>query len=257
MEISKEMFDQSPPPGYPPNWTARHWLLFEAAFIERLSDLILEEIRKDIAQIDSLDAFAQGYLHAYWRTVGDRIHSSRRGKVESPASTVEDLESQVSLVEEVFGIEIGSPKPSNELKGDVANRLEWLKQCVGKDFERSVFGIVDRHNIVSPIEQIFLMEWCYAKVEDLYSLKLQPQEPIRTAAGEFFLDYLVTSTHDSTPKFAVAIELDGHEFHEKTKEQVLQDKRFSGAEVVRNCKNCIKEVISFIEQMRRTPEIPE
>ena len=146
--------------------------------------------------------------------------------------------------------------------------MEWLKQCVGKEFEQAVISIVDRHNIVSPIEQIFLMEWCYAKVEHRYGVKLQPQRPISTPAGEFFLDYVVTSADPNSPSFAVAIELDGHEFHEKTKEQVIRDNRrerailqagvkerltvlrFSGSEVFRNCKGCIAEVVAFIEKTR-------
>lgn len=69
--------------------------------------------------------------------------------------------------------------------------------------------------------------------------------------------------------YSFIIEIDGHEWHEKTKEQVKADKerereflkfnfipiRFSGSEVFHNTINCVKEVIeiiaSFIEKDAR------
>ena len=73
----------------------------------------------------------------------------------------------------------------------------------------------------------------------------------------------------------MAIELDGHNFHEKTKEQVIRDKRrerailqagikdnlsvlrFAGTEIVRDCSRCIKEIIAFVEKMRTNRSTPE
>jgi very-short-patch-repair endonuclease len=240
-----------------------------AMFIKYYSEVALEQLEHDIAQIESYDPLYQSYLWAYWHTY---LPTPKPPRVDFPVLGVDQLNAMMTAFREVFGPDWFDselpPKPSSELKTDVARRLDWLKQCVGKEFEQKVFSIVDRHDIVSPIEQIFLMQWCYAKVEDRFRLKLQPQKPFRTEAGEFFLDYVVTSADNDSPTFAVAIELDGHEFHEKTKEQVIQDKRrerailqagikdrltvlrFSGSEIVRNCKGCIAEVVKFIEKMR-------
>jgi very-short-patch-repair endonuclease len=242
-----------------------------AMLIKKHSELAVEALEQDIARFNSLHPVCQAYIWAYWHTY---LPTRKKPKVDVTGlpPNLDQVNAMVPVFLEVFGSDffdsMGPPKPSDELKNDVAKRLEWLKRCVGKDFERAVLSLVDRHNVVSPIEQIFLMEWCYAKVEERFALKLHPQKPIRTASGQYVLDYVVTATDDSSPKFAVAIELDGHEFHEKTKEQVIQDNRrerailqagvkeglrvlrFSGSEVVRNCKGCIKEVVAFIDQMR-------
>lgn len=59
---------------------------------------------------------------------------------------------------------------------------------------------------------------------------------------------------------AIAVELDGHEFHEKTKEQVARDKRrdrhftrlgvavvrFTGSEVHRDADNCVAEAMACL-----------
>lgn len=252
--------------------TDHQWLQLAAEYVNKWAELTVNEIERDIARLDSLRILDQTYLRAYWGTITKPIMSGHaHDKVNVPATTVEELDAQRRLLEDYFGVQFGPF--SGELKTDVTKRLEWLKQCLAKDFEREIFSIVDRHDIFSPIEQIFLMEWCYSKVEDRFHLKLQPQKPIRTGSGDFVLDYLVTSRDDNSSQFALAIELDGHEFHEKTKEQALQDKRrerailhaginerlavlrFSGAEIFRNCKNCIKEVIAFIEELRRSSDL--
>lgn len=60
--------------------------------------------------------------------------------------------------------------------------------------------------------------------------------------------------------FRLIIECDGHEFHEKTKEQVVKDNeknralqkagyevlRFSGSEIYKNINKCVNEIIKFI-----------
>lgn len=65
-----------------------------------------------------------------------------------------------------------------------------------------------------------------------------------------------------TPSLLFAIEIDGHEWHEKTKEQAAADKRrerallknhfipvrFTGSEVYHNAMNCVKEVIEILAE---------
>lgn len=68
----------------------------------------------------------------------------------------------------------------------------------------------------------------------------------------------------------VAVELDGHEWHEKTKEQAARDKRrdrilsthgwlvlhFTGSEIFRDVRRCVKEVARtvYVDQIRRHGE---
>ena len=63
----------------------------------------------------------------------------------------------------------------------------------------------------------------------------------------------------------VALELDGHDFHEKTKEQAAHDRarertiirrgytifRFTGSEVFRNARKCVEEVVALIASAPR------
>jgi very-short-patch-repair endonuclease len=95
----------------------------------------------------------------------------------------------------------------------------------------------------SPIEKIFAA-WWYAlrdskhqSVQDF--IELHPQYEIQSGAKTYRLDFLLTETAYCTqsdyrryaesfgcPYPKVAVELDGHDFHERTKEQVaLRDKR--------------------------------
>ena len=130
----------------------------------------------------------------------------------------------------------------------------------------------DGRKIISPIEQIFFATWDFYNLVNLSfigtSLYLRPQKKV----GKFFLDFEVDflasfinhpiKIKDSVLRTLPAklpfwgIELDGHEFHEKTKDQVVKDKqrereivssgykvfRFSGSEVYRNPYDCVNEI---------------
>ena len=74
------------------------------------------------------------------------------------------------------------------------------------------------------------------------------------------LDFLLTvGKPDAVPEATVAIELDGHDFHERTKEQARRDKsrdrgvaklgwavaRFTGSEVHASPATCVSEVLAI------------
>lgn len=77
--------------------------------------------------------------------------------------------------------------------------------------------------------------------------------------GKFFIDIAITS--DNGNKYA--IELDGHEFHERTKEQARRDKsrdrflvsegwrvlRFTGSEIYNGPDSCAQEIVSIIGKL--------
>ena len=87
-----------------------------------------------------------------------------------------------------------------------------------------------------------------------------PQHPIATESGNYRADFLVTASLDSALKLVV--EVDGHDFHERTKEQAARDKsrdramlaagyhvmRFTGSEVWRDPNRCASEVQSFMRR---------
>lgn len=93
------------------------------------------------------------------------------------------------------------------------------------------------------------------------NLILSPQAKINNG---FVVDFLLESTY---PAITLAIEIDGHEWHEKTKEQASRDKersrsllrqgfpeiRFTGSEVFTRPDDCAKESVNtFLSIYTRT-----
>jgi len=74
--------------------------------------------------------------------------------------------------------------------------------------------------------------------------------------GPYRLDFSIQGEGEKG-RYQIAIEIDGHDFHERTKEQASKDKerdrylqkhnwkvlRFSGSDIYRNCFGCAQEVI--------------
>lgn len=80
---------------------------------------------------------------------------------------------------------------------------------------------VNTHEITSPIEQIFLMEWRFLKVDEQHGVKIRPQSALELDGQTYAIDFMVESLDG---KVKLAIELDGHDFHEKTKQQAAHDR---------------------------------
>ena len=126
----------------------------------------------------------------------------------------------------------------------------------------------------SPSEEIFLAALCRimpnVSIVDIEgnqkTVTITEEEPDRTLlqpqfqVGKFRVDFLITVTLYGGEKRQVVIEIDGHDFHEKTKEQVAKDKsrervivatgvavlRFSGSEVFRGARKCAIEVYNLL-----------
>jgi len=235
-------------------WTKKEFLELTKVCIERYSELLCEEIDRDIDNIKDDDAISGLYIEAYWRKYIDMIFEINKILVKT-----DDIDSRLSLIQEIFYEHIDLP--SKEMKVDVKNRLEWLKKNVVKRFEQDVRKTIDFNDVVSPIEHIFIMEWKYSRIEDRLHVILNPQTPIETDRGVFTIDFIVMNEHGDNKKPIFAIELDGHDFHEKSKLQVESDKkreraiirkgikvlRFSGSEIVKNARGCIKEIEEYLK----------
>lgn len=85
---------------------------------------------------------------------------------------------------------------------------------------------------------------------------LWPQAPV----GQYRLDFLFCRFATDGSRRRVAVECDGHDFHERTKEQAAHDKardrflasqnicvlRFTGSEIHRDPYKCLGEVINIL-----------
>jgi hypothetical protein len=122
----------------------------------------------------------------------------------------------------------------------------------------------------SPIE-VRLAIHLYADVIDNSSCDLDNQVP--AVGGKYRLDFtLCNERSQSDPMFdpaapvRICIEADGHDFHERTKEQAGRDKsrdralaaegwtvlRFTGSEIWKNPAGCVSEIMGLVEKLGGT-----
>ena len=129
-----------------------------------------------------------------------------------------------------------------------------------------VFGL-NYSECKSPIEIIFNFAFdLVAYAEGNCGYWLQPQYEIKSGKKRYFADFVFLAEdvdeirHIKNPNFKLVIECDGHEFHEKTKEQVVKDNereydlkmlgydvlRFSGSQIYNNPFRCATQTMDYI-----------
>jgi very-short-patch-repair endonuclease len=88
-------------------------------------------------------------------------------------------------------------------------------------------------------------------------VEIEVQKPL----GRYFADFLIAGT-DGGRRRTLVVECDGHEFHEKTREQVSHDKRrdreiqklghavfrFSGADIWKDPFGCAREAVDYVSE---------
>ena len=117
-----------------------------------------------------------------------------------------------------------------------------------------------RNGVQSPIEdalrdKLFWGPPGHPRVSDIATLRdLQVQHPV----GPYFADFAFPATR-------VVVECDGHEFHERTKEQAAHDRqrdrymqcegwlvlRFTGSEIHKNAFACAEQVLAACRKRSR------
>jgi very-short-patch-repair endonuclease len=227
------------------------WLAVYRSAIQKWTELVIEELDKDRERIPTVDILEQLYYRSKWEKHVDVMTSTNR-----IMKRYQSEREKIELIAWMFGDSLGIPGSSIPL--NIERRLDWYQSRIATRFERTVRETFSGFGIASPIEQLFVMEWHYQQVEQRYGIKLEPQRSVSTDAGEFRVDFVVTR-HGSRAS-PLAIELDGHEFHEKTKAQASWDRqrersitrsgyvvvRFTGHEIVQDVEKCVQEVITFV-----------
>lgn len=231
------------------------------AFFKRWGEIRLRDIDADIAKVIETGGDDPGQnpeatlealtMRAKWHKRLDLMMEAERVFDKRYGSPKGELK----LVEEVFGEQMGLDVSLTA--EDVKQRLDWYRRRVASEYAREVQTTIDDHKITSPIEQVFLMEWHFLRLNDRFGVKLTPQHEVTVEGVTYRVDFVVTK--DGSP-VKVAIELDGHDFHEKTREQVRKDKareraivrqgftvlRFAGSEVMKNPRKCVEEVADVL-----------
>jgi very-short-patch-repair endonuclease len=119
----------------------------------------------------------------------------------------------------------------------------------------------------SPIEEIFNVAYDLKVGSEFYfprieALQLKNQAKIVANGNTYYADFLFDTSDCFTYEhdFKLVIECDGHEFHEKTKEQVERGNKrdldlkkegydilhFSGSQIYKDPIGCAEEVINYI-----------
>jgi very-short-patch-repair endonuclease len=219
--------------------------------LEKMQEFRLRDIDEHIATISNMDPWDSTLVSAKWSKMIDLLFEVDR-IFEKRYS---DKRGELRLIEEVYGDQLNLP--DRMLPSDVTQRLEWYQKRVAKDFERGVRETINFHKVTSPIEQIFLMEWKFSNEESRLGVKLIPQYEVKTDTTTYRVDFAFLKSDKSK---RLCVEIDGHDFHEKTKAQVAADKerersivkqgftllRFTGSEVVKNPRKCIEDVLAVL-----------
>ncbi len=87
------------------------------------------------------------------------------------------------------------------------------------------------------------------------TLFIEPQAIV----GDYRVDFLLTPTASGLTGRKIVVECDGHDFHERTKEQAERDRsrdrgltaghtvlRFTGSEIYRNPRACAAQIETFV-----------
>lgn len=126
-------------------------------------------------------------------------------------------------------------------------------------------------SIKSPIEQIFITAFeFYCRLENKKRIFLFPQKEVIYNNKKYYIDFefeaddyltsLIFEDKLKNKNFKLAIECDGYEFHQKTKEQVQHDNereynlkmagyevlRFSGIQIYNNPLKCVEDTYNYI-----------
>jgi very-short-patch-repair endonuclease len=162
-----------------------------------------------------------------------------------------------------------SGKRSKEQMQGLLDRLDTLEPAVAnnlRDFTYLNLSLLLQamERCESPIEQ--LMAYSMSPliqrhlVAGLRSLWVEQQIPLATPEGNYRADFLITAIISGV-RVRTIVECDGHEFHERTKEQATRDKRrdralqkagysvlrFSGSEIWANSFACAEQVMEFLK----------
>lgn len=149
-----------------------------------------------------------------------------------------------------------------ERYSEPVRKMLWDKLCLEFDsLDEQLTGIK------SPIEQALFLAlrqikgWVEEKIY-VEAVALEPQYQVKTKTKTYYLDFLLGVLLKDNTQILLAIECDGHDFHEKTKEQARKDRqrerdltangytviRFTGSEIYEDPYKCAYEIFSLINK---------
>lgn len=123
----------------------------------------------------------------------------------------------------------------------------------------------------SPIEQLMgLALWDITERDHFYGLEIlqfKSQQTVKCDKKTYRVDFMVDCLYEEKLLKAI-VECDGHDYHERTKEQARKDKQrarelaaagyivihFTGSEIYNNPYQCAREVVKIIKSQQQSGE---
>lgn len=155
---------------------------------------------------------------------------------------------------------------------DIEKILVRFKDEIVEFYSNFHKGMLDKCD--SPIEKNYLINLIYVGELSNLDLNITNQHEINVDNNKYKTDFYVTAiqqytmendegTFVNTRSVSLCIECDGHDFHEKTKEQVKRDKqrernlvkkgykfiRFTGSEIHQDAKQCALEKLRILTDL--------
>lgn len=170
---------------------------------------------------------------------------------------------ELKVVEELGLLDLSCPDSCRALK----------KIAVCESPIERIMGLALLSGPPSILDICFGIAWAHeenAALKELFSnvkVEITPQQTFMGASGkvyrtDFFINAFVSGANgqDGILSVPVAVECDGHDFHEKTKEQAIRDKKrdrdfiaagvpvlhFTGREIWRDPSRCVGEIGDFL-----------
>lgn len=150
---------------------------------------------------------------------------------------------------------------SNYLVDNVSLHLLALSSDVEMNFEESLI------DCESPIEQLLSLALENLNIKNIYKynpfidvVEIEKQKEIKCENKKYRVDFCIPVIYNNQENKSFIIECDGHEFHQKTKEQVERDNtrmrdlqkqgyeviRFSGTEIWHRPHKCASDILNII-----------
>lgn len=139
-----------------------------------------------------------------------------------------------------------------KISNDKQTRRAWdtLVECAAADAHWRIDFITAHAPEMTPIEQMVYFQLLSYGLYDWPRWEIKPQEKI----GKYRADFVVVipKHNDENKKMRIVIECDGHDYHERTKEQAARDKekdrfvqnhgflihRYTGSEIWNSAGSC-------------------
>jgi very-short-patch-repair endonuclease len=172
-------------------------------------------------------------------------------------------------------VEKRTPSSNSNSQTTLFPKFEYLPDIIQNDFTREIKKLAEvllkpLNQCESPIEQIFAYHLCkyFYVINDLsdfqdIKIELNAQEPIEINKQKYRVDFLLIFNEGK-----IVIECDGHDYHEKTKQQAQRDKsrdrnlqkegyivlRFTGSEIYKDPIGCVNEVVEVCRRFWNVEE---